>query len=85
MVGISNLYIKATLDELPLKYWTGVFSMDQLTMPIPEYDFAVIVNFSNLNEKGTHFVALVQIKQHLVLFDSLLRLMNFYLNDCKIL
>ena len=71
MVGISNLYIKTTLDELPLKYWTGVFSMDQLTLPIPDYDFAVIVNFSNLNEKGTHFVALVQIKQHLVLFDSL--------------
>ena len=71
MVGISNLYIKDILDELPLKHWTGVFSMDQLTLPIPEDDFAVIVNFSDLNEKGTHFVTLANIKKHLVLFDSL--------------
>ena len=71
MVGISNLYIKDILDELPLKHWTGVFSIDQLTLPIPEDDFAVIVNFSDLNEKGTHFVTLANIKKHLVLFDSL--------------
>jgi len=71
MVGISNIYINDVLSELPLRLWTGVYSMDQLTLPIPEEDFAVIVNFSDMNEKGTHFVVLTRIRKYLVLFDSL--------------
>ena len=69
--GITNIFIQSTLSSLPLKHFDGVYSMDELKLPLPKEDFALVVNFSNKDEEGTHFVVLAQIGNCLILFDSL--------------
>ena len=64
--GITNIFIQSAL-----KHFDGVYSMDELKLPLPKEDFALVVNFSNKDEEGTHFVVLAQIGNCLILFDSL--------------
>ena len=68
--GISNIYIEGVLGELKLKYWNGVYSSDTIPQ-FQEENFAIIVNFSKVNETGSHFVALARIEDEVFLFDSL--------------
>ena len=69
--GITNIFIQSTLSSLPLKHFDGVYSMDELKLPLPKEDFALVVNFSNKDEEGKHFVVLAQIGNCLILFDFL--------------
>jgi len=71
MGGISNIYMDNVLRKIPLKFWDGVYSADTIPYNLLERNFAIIVNFSNYNEKGTHFIALAQIGNKMFLFDTL--------------
>jgi len=71
MGGISNIYIENVFRQLPVKYWNGVYSADTIPIELANQDFSIIVNFSNYNEPGTHFITLTQIKGQMFLFDSL--------------
>lgn len=71
MGGISNIYIEHVFKQLPIKYWAGVYSADTIPIELANKNFTIIVNFSNYKEPGTHFVALAQIGDMVLLFDSL--------------
>jgi len=71
MVGISNIYIENVFRQLPVKYWNGVYSADTIPSELEYKDFVIIVNFSNYDEPGTHFITLAQIRGQMFLFDSL--------------
>lgn len=74
MVGISNIYITTVLDQCKkLSYWNGIYSSNNIPNHIlnGQQDFAIIVNLARQNEKGTHFVTIIQAQKKMFLFDSL--------------
>jgi len=77
---LFNIDILNFLNSLNLQYFKGVFSSDN----IPRFtdDFVLICNLSNMNEPGTHFIAISKIQNTLTIFDPLaLHLMNRNLQD----
>ena len=71
MGGISNWFIHSVLDPLPLTLWDGVYSCDRIPGQLWTKNFAIIVNFSNYEQVGTHFIVLTQLGGKLFLLDSL--------------
>jgi len=72
MRGLTNVFIERTLSRVRnLKLWDGVYPCDRIPLRVLQRDFAIIVNLSNHNEAGTHFIAMTQIGDKMFYFDSL--------------
>ena len=74
MVGISNVYINAVLDQCKnLINWDGVYSSDNIPIHVinGEQNFAVIINLAAHDQVGTHFVVVIQMWKKMFIFDSL--------------
>lgn len=69
--GLSNVYIANFLAKLKLKHWKGIFSSDNIPNFKKDENYAIVVNLSRSNERGSHFIVLVGCKGQVFLFDSL--------------
>ena len=66
--GISNQYIDQLMQEISYTF-RGTFSADN----IPEFEgenFSLIINLSNVGEKGSHFIAVSISENQILYFDS---------------
>ena len=66
--GISNIYIDRLMEKISSSF-RGTFSIDKIPM-FKQERFSIIVNLSQENEKGAHFIAISVSKNVVVYFDS---------------
>ena len=73
MGGIRKqlVYSQCLRSTPPLTLWHGVYSCDRIPRQLWTKNFAIIVNFSNYEQVGTHFIVLTQLGGKLFLLDSL--------------
>lgn len=68
--GITNIYIQYILSKYCTNFG-GVFSSDTIPRKLAEQDeFGIVVNLSDADDKGTHFIAVVSLKTHTLYIDS---------------
>lgn len=74
MSGLSNIYISKLLkDQLKVKTFRGVYSADSIPKSLlgNSAKSSCIVNLSNRDEKGSHFITLVVDEKSITVYDSL--------------
>ena len=65
---LTNIDIENYLYTHNCKYFKGVFSANTLPNVKPPFD--LIVNLSNINELGSHFVTIIADNQYICYIDS---------------
>ena len=68
--GITNVYIKCLLSEYCPKFG-GVYSSNDIPNKLlDESDYGIVVNLSDVGERGSHFIAIVCLPSHVLYIDS---------------
>ena len=66
--GLSNYYIDHVMFKCSNIY-KGAFSSDNFPKHF-KAPYSMIINLSQLNEKGSHFIAIIEKNNYMIYFDS---------------